>query len=145
MSQKSLQIVQGQLREKEQQAALNFSKAQQQLVQFEQQLNQLEDYRRSYIERSLSQGIDGLRAEGFHRYQQFVQKLEEAQQQQQRSVAQLRQNVMHQRKQWINAQNRRQAIDKLIDKQQKMALQAQLKAEQKLLDEYALFAHLRKL
>jgi flagellar FliJ protein len=143
MSQKTLQFVLGQLREKEQAAAINFSKAQQQLLQFQQQLNQLLEYRRSYIDRSLSQGIDGLRAEGFHRYQVFVKKLEEAQVQQQQSVAKLQHNVNHQRNVWISAQQRRQSIEKLIEKKQQQDQKLQMKAEQKLLDEYALFAYLR--
>ncbi|WP_035480469.1 flagellar export protein FliJ [Aliagarivorans marinus] len=143
MARQALYLMVEQLQQKEQDAAKALAEVQQQLRQFEGQLQHLEEYRRSYLEQALAHGADGLKAQSFHQYQMFIQKLEQASVQQNQSIQQIRQNLSLCRKQWQEQRAKRRAMELLIEKQVAEKEKAQLKAEQKLLDEYALFAHFR--
>ncbi|GGA98489.1 flagellar export protein FliJ [Agarivorans gilvus] len=143
MARRALYLMVERLQEQEQDAAKQMAEAQQQLSEFEAQLAHLEDYRRSYLEQALAKGVDGFYANSFHQYQIFIQKLEQASVQQRKSIEQLKKNVLLKRQQWLELQSRRKAMELLIDKQLKQQQQKQLREEQKLLDEYALYAHLR--
>jgi len=143
MARRALYLMVERLQEQEQDAAKQMAEAQQQLSEFEAQLAHLEDYRRSYLEQALAKGVDGFYANSFHQYQIFIQKLEQASVQQRKSIEQLKKNVLLKRQQWLELQSRRKAMELLIDRQLKQQQQKQLREEQKLLDEYALYAHLR--
>lgn len=143
MARRALYLMVERLQEQEQDAAKQMAEAQQQLSEFEAQLAHLEEYRRSYLEQALAKGVDGFYANSFHQYQIFIQKLEQASVQQRKSIEQLKKNVLLKRQQWLELQSRRKAMELLIDKQLKQQQQKQLREEQKLLDEYALYAHLR--
>ncbi len=143
MARRALYLMVERLQEQEQDAAKQMAEAQQQLSEFEAQLTHLEEYRRSYLEQALAKGVNGFYADSFHQYQIFIQKLEQASVQQRKSIEQLKKNVLLKRQQWLAVQSRRKAMELLIDKQLKQQQQKQSREEQKLLDEYALYAHLR--
>ncbi|WP_432459117.1 flagellar export protein FliJ [Agarivorans sp. QJM3NY_25] len=143
MARRALYLMVERLQEQEQDAATEMAQAQQQLNEFETQLAHLQQYRRSYLEQALAKGVDGLHADSFHQYQLFIQKLEQASVQQGKSIEQIKKNVLLKRKQWLDLQAKRKAMELLIDKQLKLKQQQQMREEQKLLDEYALYAHLR--
>lgn len=143
MARRALYLMVERLQEQEQDAAREMAEAQQQLSEFEAQLAHLEDYRRSYLEQALAKGVDGFYADSFHQYQLFIQKLEQASVQQGKSIEQVKKNVLLKRKQWLDLQAKRKALELLIDKQVKQQQHKQAREEQKLLDEYALYAHLR--
>ncbi|MGY5449888.1 flagellar export protein FliJ [Agarivorans sp. MS3-6] len=143
MARRALHLLAERLHDQEQDAAREMAEAQQQLGEFEAQLAHLEQYRRSYLDQALAKGVDGFYADSFHQYQVFIQKLEQASVQQGKSIEQVKKNVLLKRKQWLDLQAKRKAMEMLIAKQIKLREQQQSREEQKLLDEYALYSHLR--
>ncbi|CAG8998383.1 MAG: hypothetical protein CENE_00329 [Candidatus Celerinatantimonas neptuna] len=144
MSSRAISILLEQISEQEQQAIAELTLVRNQFLMFNQQLKQLESYRRSYMEQSLSKGASGVQASGFHQYQAFIQTIEKAEVEQQQNVERLKNNVDQKRNDWLAVQSRRKALEKLLERQR---IQAQKKAditEQKLLDEYAMFSFYRR-
>lgn len=144
MASQAVSILLEQLSEQEQQAIAELTQARNQYQMFDQQLKQLENYRRSYMEQALSRGASGVRASGFHQYQAFIQTIEKAEVEQQQNVERLKDHVDQKRDEWLVVQSRRKALAKLLERQR---LQAQKKAnvaEQKFLDEYAMFNFYRQ-
>ena len=123
---------------KEQKALQNYQAAQQQLNLQIQKLEQLNQYRAQYIRnisQDASQGVKSLR------YQQslaFVGQLDQAceMQAKQQSQAVL---VAEQRKSiWIQHQQKRKAIEQLIEKKRTAAQLAKSRKEQAVHDDFAL-------
>ncbi|MFM2482637.1 flagellar export protein FliJ [Celerinatantimonas sp. YJH-8] len=144
MAQQALTILLEQLQTQEQRATVELTQARHQLLLFQQQLRQLEDYRRSYMEQSLARGASGVTASGFHQYQAFIQTIEKAESEQQKSVQQLQANVAHKRQQWQAIQNRRKAIEQLIERQNQQLQKKAQRAEQKMSDEFAMMSFYRR-
>jgi len=143
MSQHALNLLKDQLVEQEQQAAKAFSQAQQEHANFVDQLQKLESYRQSYLEQALETGIAGIKAQGLRHYQHFIGRLDEAAEQQRQLLDTLRQTVAEKRQQWQKIQARRKAIEILLENKARVKAREVEKAEQKHLDQYALFSYLK--
>lgn len=144
MAGSALTIVLQQLQEQEKNVFAEFNQARHQFQMFQQQLKQLESYRRSYMEQALARGASGLTAAGFHQYQSFIQTIEKAETEQQQSVARLQKNLQIKQDQFRAIQNRRKAIEQLIERQQEKIRQQAQRAEQKMSDEFALMSFFRQ-
>ncbi len=71
-------------------------------------------------------------------YHAFINKLEQAATQQYEGVLQVRQALEQRREEWLAAQQRRKAVELLLEKQASREQQKAQRQEQKMLDEYAM-------
>ncbi len=144
MSTKALQLVLDQRRERERAAANELAKSQSELTQFREQLKNLQRYRLQYVAQMQDKGVSGLKADSFGHYQSFVAKLEQAMVAQQSAVHGFVQNVETKKKHWIEQQTKRKAIESLLKKKELAKEKAELRVEQKMLDEFATFQFFKK-
>lgn len=135
---KGLTLLAGRLLEAEQQAALALAKAQQDLKLFMDQQNALNQYRQIYHQQWTDRGLQGITPQQNSQYHAFINKLENAATQQYQGVLQVREALAQCRIQWLEAQQRRKAVELLLEKKaDKVRLKAQ-RQEQKMLDDYAI-------
>lgn len=124
-------------REKEDKLAREFQQAQQNLEQNKQKMQGIESYRMEYLTQMRNEANQGMQINSYGHYQQFISKLEEAVKQQSEVIRTAFQ-VVNQRKQlWLTQQQKRKAVDLLIEKHQLAAQAKADKAEQAQLDEVA--------
>lgn len=144
MSDKALLLVLEQHIKHEQQAAQEMAQAQQQLIAFRQQFANLQNYRNQYVRQMHEKGASGLYADTFTYYQKFVGKLETAMHQQQASLPQITHQVEVKKRNWIQMQSKRKAVESLLAKRQQAAQIKADKQEQKMLDEFSNFQYFQK-
>jgi len=121
--------------DKEKKLADFFYKAQQNVEAQRQKLNQLQQYRVDYIEQIKQTGSAD--ATKYQQHLSFVGKLDLACEQQTHAIAQAK-TVAEQRKTtWLKQQQRKKAIEKLIEKQNMQAAIRQNRIEQAEMDEFA--------
>ena len=135
---KGLVMLSERLVEAEQQAALALAKAQQDLKIFMEQQDALNQYRQIYHQQWTDRGLQGIGAQQNSQYHAFINKLEQAATQQYEGVLQVRQALELRREEWLAAQQRRKAVELLLEKQANREQQKALRQEQKMLDEYAI-------
>ena len=135
---KGLTLLAGRLLEAEQQAALALAKAQQDLKLFMDQQNALNQYRQIYHQQWTDRGLQGITPQQNSQYHAFINKLENAATQQYEGVLQVREALAQCRAQWLEAQQRRKAVELLLEKQAGRAQQKAQRQEQKMLDDYAI-------
>ena len=124
--------------EAEQQCALALVKAQQDLKLFMDQQNALNQYRQIYHQQWTDRGLQGITPQQNSQYHAFINKLEQAATQQYEGVLQVRQALELRREEWLAAQQRRKAVELLLEKQASREQQKAQRQEQKMLDEYAM-------
>ncbi len=124
--------------EREQAAANNFRAAQNQLLELQQKLTQLQQYRIDYIEGIKRDGsAAGLAASRYQQHLSFVGKLDLACEQQLKFISKATLLVDQRRREWIAKQQRKKAIELLIEKKKVEAMQRQTRIEQQLMDEFS--------
>ena len=141
---RALHLLLEQLDGQERQAAAEVGAAQLRLQQLEQQQQTLSQYQRHYCQEFQHRGQQGLGAHQFGHFQGFIDKLEQAQRQQLQGVQQARQQLEKSRGAWMAVRARKQAIDKLLERE---AARKQLEAarqEQKMLDNLAIYRFHKK-
>lgn len=144
MSDKQLQKVADWEREKELQCARDFQIAQQYAEQQKVKLTTLEQYRMDYLRQTQQNGSSGVTGQHFSQQLNFVGKLDKACEQQ-AGVHRQSLLVADQRKnQWLKQQQKRKAIETLLEKKARQQQLRELKAEQQLLDEFAIQQHIRR-
>lgn len=133
-----LQLVWQIEQDKEDSLARHLQQARSYLTANQEKLYGLQRYRNEYMKNIHEQGTGGVKGQNYQHCQQFINKLEQACQQQHQNVATAKQ-VVEQRKQvWLEQQKRRKAVEHLIEKQRKAVVLKQQKEEQKLMDEIVL-------
>ena len=135
---KGLTLLAGRLLEAEQQAAMALAKAQQDLKLFMDQQNALNQYRQIYHQQWTDRGLQGITPQQNSQYHAFINKLENAATQQYEGVLQVREALAQCRAQWLEAQQRRKAVELLLEKQAGRAQPKAQRQEQKMLDDYAI-------
>lgn len=128
----------------EQEAAGKLAKLQQQLLQAEQQLAGLEQYRNDYQQQWITRGQTGVTGEWLMNYQRFLSQLETAIEQQRNSVQWHRRNAEKARAQWQQAYTRLEGLKKLVQRYHDQARHIADRQEQKDMDEMAARAGLLK-
>ena len=125
-------------------AALKLGEMRRGCQQAEEQLKMLMDYQHEYrnnLNNDMSQGID---AQRWQNYQQFILTLEKAIEQHRQQLAQWSQKVDSALGCWREKKQRLQAWQTLQDRQAAALLQAENRLDQKKLDEFAQRASQRK-
>ncbi|MDK3164347.1 flagellar export protein FliJ [Aeromonas caviae] len=135
---KGLTLLASRLEEAEQQAAMALAKAQQDLKLFMDQQNALNQYRQIYHQQWTERGLQGISPQQNSQYHAFINKLENAAAQQYQGVLQVREALAECRTQWLEAQQRRKAVELLLEKKADKVRQKALRQEQKMLDDYAI-------
>ena len=135
---KGLVMLSERLVEAEQQAALALAKAQQDLKIFMEQQDALNQYRQIYHQQWTDRGLQGIGAQQNSQYHAFINKLENAATQQYQGVLQVREALAQCRTQWLEAQQRRKAVELLLEKKADKVRQKAQRQEQKMLDDYTI-------
>lgn len=120
------------------QAAEALAKASKLLKESEKNLNMLLDYRNDYTNQLAQNSQKGLFAESYQNFQGFLAKLNQAITSQQTVVDTCRQKVADQRKYWQECERKKLSYGVLVTQADARTQRAQLKKDQKLMDEHAL-------
>lgn len=140
---KQLQMVAKWETEKEEKAASDFQKAQAYVLQNQERLDGLMQYRLDYFKKIQEKAANGLEALSFSHHQSFITKLDRACAQQQQIIQDAKKAAEQRKQLWLEQQKKRKAVEMLLDKNAR-ALQAKLnRQEQNMLDEFALQKFLR--
>ncbi|MBD1582232.1 flagellar export protein FliJ [Pseudoalteromonas sp. S16_S37] len=130
--------------DKEESLRVNYMQAQHHLNDNQQKLSGLNNFRLEYSQQLHLKAKQGLSSSGFTQYHAFIKKIEEAIQQQARTVNTAKQVVEQRKRLWLAQQVKAKAIAKLIEKQQLERQKRLDKAEQKMLDEFATNQFMRR-
>lgn len=141
---KSLQLVLDMERRREDQFAQRMHQARQQCEYQRSRLQGLENYRVEYLNNAVTMGQNGLQSLRFGHYHAFIGKLDEGIGQQRIKLQRLEQVVEDRKNQWLEKQQRRKAIEQLIEQQHRETQRRVQRNEQKTADEYAMQGVLRR-
>ncbi|MGO1247376.1 MAG: flagellar export protein FliJ [Oceanisphaera sp.] len=136
---KALHLLLDQLDDKERKAVADLGAAQLQLQQLEQQQQMLSQYQRNYSEQFQQRGREGLSSHEFGHFQGFINKLELAQEQQQDGLKQAREQLEKTRTDWLAVRARKQAIEKLLEREAEREQIESNRQEQKMMDNMAIY------
>lgn len=125
-------------REKEQQVAQMFQQAQQNVVQQKQKLSSLEQYRIDYLRGIQQTGREGVTAKHYQQHLSFVGKLDKACEQQMQVIAQAKMAAEQRKQRWLKQQQKVKAVELLLDKKKVAKEQKAARAEQAMMDEFAM-------
>lgn len=141
---KALAMLVERLQAAEDRAARSLAQARQDQQRFEGQLDALNQYRQNYSVQMTERGVAGLDSQRFGHYQAFLNKLDHAATQQLQGLQQVRQVTEKRRREWMDIQQQRQALELLMSRKQQREQQRLARQEQKLLDEFATFRFMRR-
>nr|WP_297347844.1 flagellar export protein FliJ [uncultured Glaciecola sp.] len=141
---KQLHMVSDVETKKEQKLAQNFQYAAKHLQDNQQKLSGLEQYRLEYLKLIQQKGQLGVEAKKLHQHQSFVAKLDRACEQQIQFVSQAVLVADQRKRQWLEQQKRRKAIEMLIASKTKEAVAVEARQEQQLFDELAIQKYIRR-
>ena len=130
-------------KEKEQKAAQLYQMAQQQLVQQRQKLSSLQQYRLDYLRQIQQNAKGGVGAKAYHQHLTFVGQLEKACQQQLNVISKATLAADQRKQAWLEQQKRRKAVELLLEKKAQEAVEKANRAEQVMMDEFAMQRHFR--
>lgn len=141
---KQLQMVAELEIKKEQKLAQDYQLAAKNLQDNNQKLAGLEQYRLDYLKLIQQKGQLGVDAQELHQHLSFVGKLDRACQQQVQFVSQAVLVADQRKRQWLEQQKRRKAIEMLINNKVKEAVLLESRQEQQLFDEIAMQKYVRR-
>lgn len=143
MSRSQLALVAKWESEKEDKAAQLFQQAQSYVLENEQKLVGLQQYRKDYFVKLQKLGGNGLKAVSLTHHQAFINKLDKACEQQQLLINNAKMAANQRKLQWLAQQKKRKAVELLINKQNQAKQKKLDKEEQNLMDEVALQRFIR--
>ncbi|MBU3022211.1 flagellar export protein FliJ [Aestuariibacter sp. A3R04] len=143
MASKQLILVARFEKEKEQKAAQLYQMAQQQVAQQRQKLSSLQQYRLDYLRQIQLNAKGGVGAKAYHQHLTFVGQLEKACQQQLNVISKATLAADQRKRAWLEQQKRRKAVDLLLEKKAQDATAKANRAEQAMMDEFAMQRHFR--
>ncbi|RUO39042.1 flagellar export protein FliJ [Aliidiomarina taiwanensis] len=144
MQNKALLMVLELEQSREEKLAREFGQARSQLDMQQRRLEGLTSYRTDYLHQANNKAQQGIGSASFGRYHAFVGKLDEGINQQQQSLQKMQSQVEQLRQNWLSQQQRRKAIEHLIDKREQAAEKKRSRQEQVTADEYAMQGFLRR-
>ena len=145
MRNNALKLVLEMEQRKEREAAQEFGNARHQFTLQQRRLDGLTHYRQDYLNQANARAQQGLGSSTFGQYHAFVGKLDEGIGQQQKQLERIRSHVEQLRQKWLSQQQRRKAVEMLIEKREAEASQLRARQEQRTSDEFAMQGFLRKL
>ena len=144
MAKNALKLVFDQREKQVSKAQQAYQQAQQALFEQRQQLQNLHQYRRQYVEQLSEKGSQGLSIGDLSKFQQFIVQIDQGVTQHQQGIVKFEYNVQATKKLWIKAQVNCKALGMLIAKKEKKRIAIADKKEQMLLDEFSTFQHFQK-
>jgi flagellar protein FliJ len=123
--------------EREQKAAQAFQIAQQNVTAQKQKLQNLQQYRLEYLKQIQNSGQGGVTAQKYHQHLSFIGKLDKACEQQFTVISRASLVADDRKKQWVEQQKRRKAIEMVIENQRVAADKKEMRRQQNTMDEYA--------
>ncbi|SCK20978.1 flagellar export protein FliJ [Vogesella sp. LIG4] len=118
-------------------AAERMRKAQQAQLQAQQMLQQLEGFIADYQQRMLQSGQAGMSIAQWQDYRLFMQKLDDAREQQLGQVELSAQRFMVEKQAWLQERRKLKSFEVLQKREEQRAALGQKRREQKTLDEFA--------
>ncbi|WP_199611219.1 flagellar export protein FliJ [Flocculibacter collagenilyticus] len=123
--------------DKEDKLGIDLRQAQHHLIDNEQKLEGIQQYRLDYMKQLHYKAQQGIEGNFYNQYQAFMKKLDSASEQQINAVNTAKRVVEQRKELWLKQQQKRKALEMLIEKHE-LAKQERLdKAEQQMLDEIA--------
>ena len=124
-------------REKERREAQQYQQAQLNVVQQQQKLTSLEQYRIEYIQGIQKTGQSGVSASFYQQHLSFVGKLDKACEQQSQVITRTKMAAEQRKQLWLKQQQKVKAVSLLLEKRQLQQQKKEAKAEQAMMDEFA--------
>ena len=131
--------------DKEENLRINYVQAQQNFISNQQKLQGLNDFRLEYSQQLHNKTQQGMSCENIKQFNSFINKIEEAINQQATTVRTAKQVEEQRRQLWLTQQAKSKAIEKLIEKKTIEKQVKENKAEQKMLDEFATNIFMRRI
>lgn len=144
MARDALKLVHEQREKQVDKSLQTYQQAQQALFEQRQQLQNLHEYRRQYINQLSEKGSQGLTIGELSKYQQFIIQIDQGVTQHQQGLIKYEYDVQTAKKLWIKAQVNCKAMGMLLDKKAKKLAAIADKKEQSLLDEFSTFQYFQK-
>lgn len=144
MARDALKLVFEQREKQVEQALQAYQRAQQALFEQRNQLQNLHQYRRQYINQLSEKGAQGVSIADLGKYQQFIVQIDQGVTQHQQGLVKFEYDVQAHKTMWIKAQVNCKAMGMLLAKKAKKQLALANKKEQMLLDEFTTFQHFQK-
>lgn len=124
------------LRKKDEDKALEmWTQAQNAVVSFQKQIEQLKQFEQIYIQEMNVKSNNGVSMTTFMSYQQFISKLEGIKRRQEAGLVELEAQEKRAMDNYLEKQKQRKIIDSLLEKHRNERLALEAKAEQKLTDD----------
>ena len=115
-----------------------------QVSNYEKQIQQVEDFRKSYIAEMENEGRAGLTGTKIIAYNAFIEKLDNIAIKQRQELQRLKMLTEQKRQIYLTRQEDRKVIETLLEKHKIKRLKEEQKREQKLLDEYVVSSYTRR-
>ncbi|GIU20191.1 flagellar export protein FliJ [Shewanella sp. MBTL60-007] len=123
--------------EAEEQASLQLRSAQLEWQKRQNQLEALQNYRLDYMKQMEQQQGQSISASNYHQFHQFVRQVDAAIVQQVAAVQDADNQRQHRQVHWQEKQQKRKAVELLLANKAEKARLAELRVEQKMVDEFA--------
>ncbi|NKF50224.1 flagellar export protein FliJ [Shewanella sp. WXL01] len=124
--------------DEEEVASLQLKSARLELQKGQNQLTALNDYRLDYMKQIGAQQGQSLSASQYHQFHRFIKQIDDAIAQQVSAVKESEKQVGYRQENWQQKQQKRKAVEMLIEKKRLAAQAAEAKREQKASDEFAI-------
>lgn len=141
---RALSLVRDKREHDEEKALEDWTFCKNQVASHEMQIRQVEEFRLSYIRDMENEGRQGFSGTKLLAYQAFIEKLDNIAAKQHQELERLKMLTEQKRQIYLGKRQDRKIIESLIEKHRQAKLKAEQKAEQKLLDEYAVSSYSRR-
>ncbi|ARD23212.1 MULTISPECIES: flagellar export protein FliJ [Shewanella] len=131
-------------KEAEEQAALQLKSAQLEQQKHQSQLDALNNYRLEYMKQMGENQGKTLSASQYHSFHEFIKQVDQALLQQVNAVKEAEKQTGYRQVHWQEKQQKRKAVELLLEKNAQKAQQLANKKEQKASDEFAMQQFIRK-
>lgn len=141
---RALSLVRDKRQSDEEKALEDWTYCKNQVASYENQIKQVEEFRLEYIRNMENEGRNGFSGTKLLAYQAFIEKLDNIAVKQKVELERLKMLTEQKRQMYLTRQKERKIIESLIEKHKQKRIKAELKAEQKLLDEFAVSRYARR-
>ena len=128
----------------EEQASLQFRSASMDVQKAKSQLDALNQYRLDYMSQMKDKVGTNLTSSQYQQFHKFIAQIDQAVAQQVEAVKETEKLKEHRQKHWLEKQQKRKAVEILLEKKAQKRQMAAAKAEQKLFDEFAVQQYFRQ-
>ncbi len=140
----ALEFLLEQAKESEEKAVLALNSARQELEDYYRQVSQIEQYRLDYCHQMIDRGKAGLTASQYGHLNRFLTQLDETLAKQRGAEQHFIDQVENCQEHWLEVRKTRRSYEWLRDKKLAEKQQAEIKREQKQLDEFTTIQYARK-